>query len=83
MRGLTKQNISFQIYCCGDGSDAFSNISSNDDTESTTTSATSASTATFKVKIMFPALSMMDLSDNKISEVPQNIHELVSLAQCS
>jgi len=26
---------------------------------------------------MFPALSMMDLSDNKISEVPQNIHELV------
>ncbi len=61
------------MYTHGDGCDAMSTISSNDDADSTT------SGSSLKVRIMFPALSMMDLSDNRIQEVPQNIHELVSL----
>ena len=61
------------MFCYADGSDAMSNISSNDDAESTSGSG-------FKVRIMFPAISMMDLSENRIQEVPQNIHELVPLS---
>ena len=60
-----------QMYCHNDGCDVMSTISSNDDADSTT------SGSSLKVRIMFPALSMMDLSDNRILEVPHNIHELV------
>jgi hypothetical protein len=63
------------MYCYGDGSDALSNISSNDDADSTCSSG-------FKVRIMFPAISMMDLSENRIQEVPINIHELVRIIFC-
>lgn len=35
---------------------------------------------TMKSKLMFPNLSMLDLSNNKLKEIPAIIHELGSLS---
>jgi hypothetical protein len=33
-----------------------------------------------KSRLMFPNLSMLDISDNRLREIPHNIHELSNLS---
>lgn len=42
--------------------------------------ASKSATASAKTKLMFPNLSMLDLSNNQLREIPSNIHELSNLS---
>ena len=39
-----------------------------------------SASASMKTRLMFPNLSMLDLSNNQLREIPSNIHELSNLS---